>query len=205
MWRSVAVELPGIRVWEADRVGRPGLRDLPSTMRLWLIGWDLHPTDELLACWAAMLSAAERRRLESIGTPRGRRRFAASHAGLRGVHHMSGDDSPYGSLSHTDALAVVVVAEHPVGVDVEADRPRRLWRAIDSLLWPDRPSAAWGEFLRRWVTREAVIKRDGLAPAAGAEEGVGYLPKLPVPFATAPHAVALACGGAAIRNWSVPG
>lgn len=60
------------------------------------------------------------------------------------------------SLSHTDGAVMVGLSPEPIGVDIEKARPLRP-RFLRKVTGTDDPEA----FFRRWVSMEAVGKRDG--------------------------------------------
>lgn len=71
------------------------------------------------------------------------------------------------SLSHSEGLALVAVAKRPVGVDVEAIRPRRGLRALAERALPAADVAAFAAapaaeqpaiFYGAWVRLEARLK-----------------------------------------------
>lgn len=107
------------------------------------------------------------------------------------------------NLSHTAGWSLCALSDAPVGVDVEALRPRRegLWRHCLT----DGEYAAflaagggWPEFYRIWTLKEAWCKYTG--------QGLGHPRKWPTPppcphrsYAGAGFAAAV-CGGEIPRN-----
>lgn len=146
IWSRQPVDLPGVQVRQARLAG----------VRLWLVRWQatLHPA------WPAWLDPAELDRLARLPTPIGRRRFAAAHA----AWHLL-PQGPHTSAAHTDELALLAVADRPVGVDAELDRPRERWPRIARQAWPTDPPTSWPDFVSRWVAAEAALKA-GSRPAA---------------------------------------
>ena len=73
------------------------------------------------------------------------------------------------SISHKQRYAVAVIAEEPVGIDVEliAPRPRELHDALASCdEWERIGDRSWGSFFRLWTAKEAVLKANGLGIGA---------------------------------------
>ncbi|MEK6677395.1 MAG: 4'-phosphopantetheinyl transferase superfamily protein [Planctomycetota bacterium] len=65
------------------------------------------------------------------------------------------------SISHTQTLAAAVVADRPVGIDVERIRPRReeLFDAIGHPAeWEILQNRTWRSFFQLWTAKEAVLK-----------------------------------------------
>jgi 4'-phosphopantetheinyl transferase len=135
----------------------------------------------------AALAEADRLRAERLAVPQVARRFVAARGFLRtvlaayrhdtppalpieadadGKPHLPG--GPAFNLSHTGGLAVLAVADRPVGVDVERlrDVPNALDLA-DRWFRPDETRAVAEasdrslQFLRTWVAKEAVLKAVG--------------------------------------------
>lgn len=72
------------------------------------------------------------------------------------------------SVSHKRQWAVAVIADRPVGIDIEhiAPRPRELHDALavteEWLILGDR---SWHSFFRLWTAKEAVLKANGVGIA----------------------------------------
>jgi 4'-phosphopantetheinyl transferase len=144
-----------------------------------------------------LLTTAERARAAAIGDPRARSRYVCTRAMLRqllaervgsdacdvmlettphGALRVGGHPTIHVSVSHTRDLALVALADGPVGVDVErCDRrvppgPHR-WltlgerRQLDALDADERQTA----LIRLWTAKEAVGKALGLGWAAGRQ------------------------------------
>lgn len=132
-------------------------------------GW-LSPQDrartsgarERRACLVAVQLLIASRGLETRG-----------HAFVRGLHgkpSLAGCPAHF-SLSHATGRALVALADHPVGVDLELpretgieDRRRRLMEDAAARLCPDAPLPAPGSpmrFLQAWTRLEALAKAEG--------------------------------------------
>jgi 4'-phosphopantetheinyl transferase len=75
----------------------------------------------------------------------------------------------YWSISHKQRYAVAVIAQEPVGVDVEliAPRPRDLHDTLaTSDEWVCMGDRSWRSFFRLWTAKEAVLKANGLGIGA---------------------------------------
>ena len=94
--------------------------------------------------WTA-LPAVER-------SPRGKPRFTAGTA-----HQFS--------LSHSGGLALCALSDGPVGVDIEAVRPRKS-NLPQRLLSPrelERSDGSWEDFFRLWTLKESWCKREDVS------------------------------------------
>jgi 4'-phosphopantetheinyl transferase len=78
---------------------------------------------------------------------------------------------PSFSLSHSGDVAVVAVADEPIGADVERVRPRRYLDAVARRVLRDDEFARWAAlpetdrvvaFLRVWTAKEAYVKLLGV-------------------------------------------
>jgi 4'-phosphopantetheinyl transferase len=137
-----------------------------------------------------LLDASERRRAHNMRSAAARTRFVRARVALRrlvadvtrvDISTVQIETTPLGcpwlprqpdihvSVSHTTDLAVVAVANSPVGIDVERlDRerlpPPQAWmtaseqQTIDALDATERPRA----LIRLWTTKEAAAKALGL-------------------------------------------
>jgi 4'-phosphopantetheinyl transferase len=164
-----------------------------AVVEVWVAPLDVPP--ETLAVLVASLTPAERARAARFRGPDVARRFSAARGWLRLVLgaalttapaevRLSPDGAgkprvvPTGrlrfNLSHAGDLALIAVAEHEVGVDVEhvdsgpggleavalACSPAEA-AALDGLPPPERP----GAFLRLWTAKEAYLKATGVGLA----------------------------------------
>jgi 4'-phosphopantetheinyl transferase len=195
-----AAVIEGVHIWRAalDENGWPGPERLP---------------------------APERRRFEAFLRPDAARRWAASRWALRrvlavylgadpvaielgsgkqGKPRLARADGLEFNLSHSGGIALVAVAERPVGVDVELIRPGRNLRALAERALPARDVDAVNAateierpaiFYAAWARHEARLKCAGAglggSPAAApiAVEGLECGPG---------HAAAVAVAGTEI-------
>lgn len=83
------------------------------------------------------------------------------------------------NVSHSGEWAMIVVAQVPVGVDLEVRSPRMQYRAIASQILSDRERRVWQTLapplqetttLRLWVCKEALLKAMGLGIAEGLKQ-----------------------------------
>ena len=68
------------------------------------------------------------------------------------------------SVSHTRYWAAAVIADRPVGIDIEhaVPRPRKLHSALaDEAEWELMGDRSWLSFFRLWTAKEAVLKASG--------------------------------------------
>lgn len=126
---------------------------------IWLI--DLEGDAERLSTRTDLIGTMELRRSEALLRPADRVAYLASHAGLRIIleeygaprGELSRDEcgkpylvgAPEFSLSRTSGMAIVAVADQPVGIDIEAIRPVVL----------TEPAVAWLARVRGVTTLEA--------------------------------------------------
>lgn len=87
------------------------------------------------------------------------------------------------NLSHTRGFSLCALSDAPVGVDVEAIRPRkeRLWQyCLTGEEWAafQAQKGGWPDFYRLWTLKEAWCKCTG--------EGLGHPKRWPLPPPT-PH------------------
>jgi|GEM_PF-2402404 len=75
----------------------------------------------------------------------------------------------YWSISHKPQWAAAVIADSPVGIDIEHIAPRRDKLIFDELAdeeeWSLMPDRSWESFFMLWTAKEAVLKANG--------EGIG--------------------------------
>jgi phosphopantetheinyl transferase len=102
--------------------------------------------------------------------------FAADARGKLFATSGSGHEGPAVSISHTRGWVACAVADHPVGIDIEAHRPRD-HAAIAEYAFGAREnalvrSAGVAGFYRIWTVREAISKAtgDGLALVTDARD-----------------------------------
>ena len=68
------------------------------------------------------------------------------------------------SISHKRQFAAAVIADAPIGIDIEhiTERPRRLHDALASKSeWDLMPDESWNSFFTLWTAKEAVLKATG--------------------------------------------
>lgn len=152
----------------------------------------------------SLLDPGEAARAARFATPDLRRRYVVSHgtlriilstftgsapeavpisAGPRGKPFIPG--GPHFSLSHSDDVALVAVAAHPIGVDVETVRPnleiaefvRDLLPAQEiediSALPGDRRERAWFQAWTRWEAISKAAADGGPGPLATRDLDLG--------------------------------
>ncbi|MCH8251754.1 MAG: 4'-phosphopantetheinyl transferase superfamily protein [Planctomycetes bacterium] len=82
-------------------------------------------------------------------------------------------DGAYWSVSHKPHYAAAVIADAPVGIDVEQLLPRRDESLFDAVAtsgeWSAIGERSWESFFRLWTAKEAVLKANGV--------GIGGLPQ----------------------------
>jgi len=91
-------------------------------------------------------------------------RCGSTTHGAPWAERADGGPVPRVSLSRTDGLVAVALADAPVGVDVERTGPRTVPAAVDAVaLAPGEPPAGPGGtgLLRTWARKEAVLKAAG--------------------------------------------
>ncbi|PSQ99684.1 MAG: 4'-phosphopantetheinyl transferase [Bacteroidetes bacterium QS_9_68_14] len=157
---------------------------LPADALLRRVRWDAAQVE----AWRALLSEAERGRLDGYGVEKRRREFllgrVAARQLLAGVLGCAPAEAPmevagsgavevrggHGlrlSISHTGAEAVAAVAERPVGADLERiqPRPERLHRFLlaeaERPLLEQRALSADAAFALCWALKEATLKALG--------------------------------------------
>ncbi len=164
--------------------------------------WSLEEADAVIRERLRWLSADEVARAEAFTRDEPRRRFLLARGGLRkllaerlgvepaevafeygasGKPFLAGDAPIHFNLAHSGELAVCAIADRPVGVDVEAIRPRKSasdlaerWFHPAERRRIDSASDPLAEFYRTWVMKEAALKLVGV--------GVGEsLPRLLTP------------------------
>jgi 4'-phosphopantetheinyl transferase len=138
-----------------------------------------------------LLSPNERQRADRLLIPQKRQHFIAARVGLRlilsqqtsippqdlifayqpqGKPYLVGMESVYFNLSHADDLAVVAVADRPVGIDVERERPLSSMAQMMEIAFSPAEQAAVDHlpsdsqtraFYRTWTRKEALMKGHG--------------------------------------------
>ncbi|MBA3584040.1 MAG: 4'-phosphopantetheinyl transferase superfamily protein [Gemmatimonadetes bacterium] len=88
--------------------------------------------------------------------PPGEEQSPFAHAVLDGIR----GEYPFTSISHSGHLIAAAAADRPVGIDVEATKPGRPWRAIAIRTWGSEP-ASEKEFYELWTLHEALFKARG--------------------------------------------
>lgn len=155
--------IEGVHIWRAalDDPGWPPAAELPAPERKRAAAF-LH--EGAARRWAASRWALRRVLAEYIGEA------AASvelEIGERGKPRLPAGAGPEFSLSHSGGLALVAVCDRPLGIDVEAIRPRRNLVALAArALGADEAAAVRAAspaerpavFHAAWVRREARLK-----------------------------------------------
>ena len=152
--------------------------------RLCLTRFDSQLTHAWQTAQIAQLTPTERMRLARIERPLRREQFVVGHCMLRRVLADAGQQNAtievdaagrvrlnanvplFASIAHSANAVAVVVAEVPVGVDLESMQPLRDPRAAAAMLGLSPGSAEdAGSVLRAWVAAEARVKagREALA------------------------------------------
>lgn len=186
---------------------------MSALVRVWLV--DLNVEPELAARLASLLTVAEQARAAGYAAPADGRRWAVARAAARSI--LAGTlgvpapdvawhtgrygkpeiDGVHFNLSHSGELALVAVADRPVGVDLEQIRPGPVGERIARRYFPTA-EAAWlarqpsahrpVAYARLWTRKEACVKATGgrLAdalrlPVLGGAPPDRYLCEVPVP------------------------
>ena len=72
----------------------------------------------------------------------------------------------YWSVSHKREWAAAVIADRPVGIDIEKIAPRRDELVMDELAtaeeWAILGDRSWPSFFRLWTAKEATLKANGV-------------------------------------------
>jgi 4'-phosphopantetheinyl transferase len=182
-----------IESWSAP----PGTLDLPNErLHLWRI--DLNsPTEELME----LLSADEQERAQRLITKRAQTRFIRARGamrsilgrylavppqslrfgyGERGKPHLQASSVPvHFNLSHVEGMALLAVADAPVGIDLEQLRQRRDLPGIAARVFPQQTLRELAElqgddliqaFFRHWTHLESCTKCMGSGIFGPAQE-----------------------------------
>ena len=79
----------------------------------------------------------------------------------------------YWSVSHKREWAAAVIADCPVGIDIEKIAPRRDELVMDELAaaeeWAILGDRTWSSFFRLWTAKEATLKANGVGIGKFAE------------------------------------
>lgn len=202
--------------------------------------WRLDEPPEVVAFLAKLLSPDERDRAAAFTRPDARRRFVVARGRLRerlaaelgappaelafrygptGKPAVEGAGGLGFNLAHSGDVALLALAEGPVGIDVERLRPlkdaeglARRWFHPREVARIDRAEDPLGEFFATWVAKEAALKLVGVGvgeslprvatPArAGWAEG---LPPSPLGL-TRCWVEPVPCAGACVAAVATPG
>lgn len=160
----------------------------PHNLHLWRI--DLNQPEQHLKHLLSLLSAFEQARAKAFYTDALRRRFIVRRAALRYILSMYLDVLPgdiryevslhgkphlpdkllHFNLSHSQNKALIGVAQHPIGVDIEHVVPINDMALVASRHFTQREQAdlfsladdqQLPAFYRCWTRKEAFIKADG--------------------------------------------
>ncbi len=78
-------------------------------------------------------------------------------------------DGWYWSITHKRLWAAAVIADRPVGIDIEHVAPRRNEAIMDAAASPEEwdmlRGRSWPTFFRLWTAKEAVLKANGTGVA----------------------------------------
>jgi 4'-phosphopantetheinyl transferase len=180
--------------------------DAAAQVEVW--AYDLRaPVDE------ALLSPDEQARADRLLLPEKRWRFVAARCGLRrilsrytdaapetlvfeygpqGKPSLHGIDGLHFNLTHSDDTALVAVAPHPVGVDLEHLRPITALTQTAQIAFSPQEQAALAAlpveqrtlaFFRTWTRKEALMKARG--------EGFKLAKTFSLPVDAGPRVIAL--------------
>lgn len=154
--------IEGVQIWRAalDDPGWPPASGLPPSERE-RAGAFLR--EEAARRWVAARWALRRVLREYLGEAAA---SAELESGAQGKPRLPGGTGPEFNLSHSEGLALVAVAERPVGVDVEAIRPRHDLVALAERGLPAEDAAAVRDaeaeraavFHAAWTRHEARLK-----------------------------------------------
>jgi 4'-phosphopantetheinyl transferase len=169
--------IDGVHIWRAalDDAGWPPAAALPASERERAAGF---LREEAARRWVASRWALRRVLREYVGEAAASAELEISGHGKPRLPCPSG---PQFNLSHSEGLALVAVAERPVGVDVEAIRPRPDLLALAERGLPREEAAAVrgaaaaerpALFHGAWARQEARLKCLGTGFGAGANRHV---------------------------------
>lgn len=162
-----------VHIWRAalDEPGWPGPQQLPGEERERAERF-LRP--EAARRWVASRWALRRVLGEHLGVAPA---AVELDVGEHGKPRLRGAEGPEFNLCHSEGLALVAVAEHEVGIDVEAIRPRRNLVALAERALPQADAVAVrtadaparpAVFYATWTRHEARLKCLGSGLAANA-------------------------------------
>jgi 4'-phosphopantetheinyl transferase len=155
--------IDGVHIWRAalDDPGWPGEEELPPEERERAAAF---LRDELTRRWVASRWALRRVLGEYLEVAPA---AVELEVGKHGKPQLTAATGLEFNLSHSEGLALVAVAESPVGIDVEAIRPTRDLRAVAERALPTADVEALDAapkdeqavvFYRAWTRHEAHIK-----------------------------------------------
>jgi 4'-phosphopantetheinyl transferase len=178
--------------WPASESPGAGARAGPAGIDVWHVGLD--PGPRTAAAAAAVITAAERRRVGQIRDARAARRYLVAHGALRlilgeylrrpgaevrwdtGTHGKPVFAGPDGrwqwSLSRSDGHALLAVTlSAAVGIDLEAIRADLPESALAGRFLPPQEAAAVREghspFVRRVTYQRLLTRKEACAKASG--------------------------------------
>lgn len=155
-----------------------------SEVSIWQIDLDV-PAD------ARLLSPDEHARADRLVIPAKRQRFIAARAGLRlimgsftgtppeslifgyqahGKPYLCGGYACEFNLAHSHDRALVAVAHHEVGIDIEREQPLASMMPMAQIVFSPQEQADWmalpvesqaRAFYRTWTRKEALMKAEG--------------------------------------------
>ena len=156
--------------WQQDPQGRP----LPRRVRRKTFSEVPHNGNSLEGCTAPELvgltAAATRVFAEPRASARADSDPSNSAQSPEDTTRLDGNTEFHWSLSHTKRWAAAIIADGPVGIDIERITPRRLttMEAIaDKAEWHIVGNRTWPNFFRIWTAKEATLKANGV--------GIGHL------------------------------
>ena len=211
------LSIPGVRVVVGPYLGSMAAVPHADEVRAYVIRLDEPPIsiEELHAC----LTPDEQARAERYKVHRSRQQFVTARGLLRRLLGKCLNAAPrevsisytgagkpvladagsgiHFNVTHTDGLALIVLARRPVGIDVEhlraVSNPEglvgRFFSAAERDTYLALPSALRSAgFFRGWTCKEAIIKASGLSVAYLDEFDVELHPNRPAELLAARHA-----------------
>jgi 4'-phosphopantetheinyl transferase len=200
---------------------------MPDEVAVWVL--PLSDAADVYSDWFSHLTGEERSRAERYRSSSARRQFVAGRALLRrilaahlaiGPHEVPIDHAGAGkpivvgtdfhfNVTHTEGLALVVLAHRPVGIDVERVRPVADAEGLVGRFFSPRereeflalPAALRSAgFFRGWTCKEALIKARGLGIACLDGFDVELNPARPAALLAARHP-AIAASAWSLAAW----